>query len=118
VRFWRNNGFVFGFESGSFLLDKRSRKIVSIFKQMICDFDLLENWLRLYKKHFFLKRGSLISFGLLKNWLCFFSYPLSVSSKQLRSMGLRVSLLGKLGLFVQKQCNEKTEVSESGAMPN
>jgi hypothetical protein len=25
VRFWRNNGFVFGFESGSFLLDKGNR---------------------------------------------------------------------------------------------
>jgi hypothetical protein len=24
-RFWRNNGFVFGFESGSFLLDNGSR---------------------------------------------------------------------------------------------
>jgi hypothetical protein len=24
---------------------------------MICDFDLLGNWLRLYKKHFFLMQG-------------------------------------------------------------
>jgi hypothetical protein len=24
-RFWRDNGFVFGFESGSFLVDKRGR---------------------------------------------------------------------------------------------
>jgi hypothetical protein len=60
VRFWRNNGFVFGFESGSFLVDNRSREIVSDFKLMSCDFYLLRNWLRLYKKHFFLKRGSLI----------------------------------------------------------